>query len=84
MAKRRKKRGTALEEWQKLGDGTQATVAVLAGVQVTLFAIAQLELVSRARERVRGRKWTWFLGNFVNFLGPISFLLFGRRRSPKG
>lgn len=69
------------KRWQALSENAKLGIVGLAAVEITLLVVAQAELLTSDRERVRGKKWLWFFANFVNFFGPISFLVFGRRRS---
>ena len=58
---------------QKLG-------AILAGiVQVSLLAAALVDIRRRPVAQVRGPKWAWAMVAFINFFGPISYFLFGRK-----
>ena len=46
-------------------------------LQIALMVVALLDLVRR--ERTRGPKWAWALVIlFVNLIGPVVYLLFGR------
>ena len=47
-------------------------------LQITLMAIAVVDLVRR--ERTRGPKWAWAIAIvFFNIVGPVVYLLFGRQ-----
>ena len=70
----------AKRKWNELSGGQQQAITAATAVQLTLFGLAQIELLKRHRSEVRGPKFLWFLVTFVNYLGPIAFLLFGRRR----
>jgi Phospholipase_D-nuclease N-terminal len=49
-------------------------------LQLLLIVIALLDLVRR--EKTRGPKWLWVLVIlFINFIGPIIYLLFGREET---
>lgn len=48
-------------------------------VQVSLFLTALTDIYRRPAEEIRGNKWLWVAASFVNFVGPISYFLFGRR-----
>lgn len=49
-------------------------------LQLLLVVIALLDLVRR--EKTRGPKWLWALVIlFINFIGPIIYLLFGREET---
>ncbi|MDJ1370981.1 hypothetical protein [Gulosibacter molinativorax] len=84
MAARSKNpKANAQKDWRKLSEGSKIAIVAAAAVEITLLVVAQAELLTSKKDQVRGKKWAWFLGNFVNFAGPVSFLLFGRRRSPE-
>jgi len=54
---------------------------VLGGVvQIGLLAAALTDIYRRPQEEIRGNKWLWMAAAFVNFVGPISYFLFGRKR----
>ncbi len=47
-------------------------------LQAVLWLVALIDLVRR--EQTRGPKWAWLLVIlFINIIGPIIYLLFGRR-----
>ncbi|HET8780146.1 MAG TPA: PLD nuclease N-terminal domain-containing protein [Agromyces sp.] len=59
----------------------QKTGSIVAGsVQLVLAAIAWTSLARRPAEEVRGPKPLWAVLIAVNFIGPISYFIFGRRR----
>lgn len=66
-----------------LSAGKRAAMGGAALVQLGLLAAAQLDLLKRPAERVRGPKWGWRAATLVNFVGPLAYFLFGRRRSPR-
>ena len=49
------------------------------GIQTTLLAIAAVDLARRPAAAVNGRKPWWGLGLLVQPIGPIAYLLRGRR-----
>ncbi|QXV56513.1 PLD nuclease N-terminal domain-containing protein [Amycolatopsis sp. TNS106] len=51
----------------------------LAGVQLTLAAVAWTDLAMRPAAEIRGSKRRWALIIAVNFAGPIAYLTWGRR-----
>lgn len=50
-------------------------------VQLSLQAAALIDLRRRAPEQVNGDRRAWALASFVNFLGPLAYFAFGRRRA---
>ena len=54
---------------------------MVAGVlQVLLAAAALLDLRRRPSDQVRGSKKLWAAATSVNFVGPLAYFSFGRRR----
>jgi hypothetical protein len=64
----------------KLTPAQQATIAVVGLVQLLLLAAALLDLRRRPAEQINGNKKLWTIVAFINFVGPLSYFLFGRRR----
>ena len=71
---RRKKRWDHLSQWQRGG-----LVAALA-VQFGLLVAAMADLWRWPADQLRGSKAVWTAVSCVNFVGPITYSLFGRRR----
>jgi hypothetical protein len=57
----------------------RALLALAGTVQVLLLAAAQVDLLRRPASEVRGPKWVWRTVALVNFVGPITYFLVGRR-----
>lgn len=66
--------------WNNLGPTEKALVIGLGLVQVLLLVAALADLYKRPAERVRGWKLPWAAASFINFVGPISYFLFGRKK----
>lgn len=49
-------------------------------VQLVLLFVALRDLRARPADQVRGSKALWLPALFVNFIGPVAYLRFGRRR----
>lgn len=49
-------------------------------IDVALFLAAQIDIYRRKPEEIRGRKGLWIGLCFLNFLGPLSYFKFGRKR----
>ena len=59
----------------------QKTGVVLVGAtQLGLLAAALADIRRRPQEEIRGSKRAWAAAAFVNYVGPLSYFLFGRRR----
>ncbi|SEN51337.1 PLD nuclease N-terminal domain-containing protein [Nonomuraea pusilla] len=67
--------------WDEMPRGRRAALLALASVEVALTATAAADLWFRPRESVRGRKALWAAGILVQPVGPLAYLLWGRRGS---
>ena len=66
--------------WNELSANEKVGVTLLGLVQVSLLVGALRDLWRRPAHEVRGSKQLWAAASFVNFVGPISYFLLGRRR----
>lgn len=48
-------------------------------VELALTAVAMRDLSKRSADEVRGPKWIWRLVSLVQPVGPILYLVLGRR-----
>lgn len=61
--------------------GTQKIrIAIMAAAQLALQGAAVKDLLRRPAAQVNGPKVAWFAVSFLNFIGPIAYFLFGRRK----
>lgn len=51
----------------------------LSAVQLGLQLATWVSLARRPKSAINGPKWLWFLASFINFAGPIAYLLGGRK-----
>lgn len=70
----------AKRKWSDLSDRQKAMVLTVGSVQISLLLTALADIYRRPAEEIRGSKWAWIAASFVNFVGPISYFLFGRKR----
>jgi len=73
----RKKR----RRWSELNTRQRSSIIVAGVVQLLLAAAALLDLRRRPSDQVRGSKKLWAGAAFVNFVGPLAYFMFGRRRT---
>ena len=69
--------------WNGLGTARRRTIVLLGAVQVGLLAVALLDLRGRPAAELTAPKSVWFAACFVNFVGPLAYFAFGRRRSDR-
>jgi hypothetical protein len=68
------------KRWEDMAPQQKIAIGVLGMVQLLLLAAALLDLRRRTPEQIRGSKSMWTLLAFVNYVGPISYFLIGRKR----
>ena len=70
----------ANKRWSELSTGQRRGIVLSGVVQVVLLGAALLDIWRRPEEKIRGNKRMWALASFVNFVGPVAYFAFGRRR----
>jgi hypothetical protein len=68
------------KRWRDLSPGQKGAIALSGAVQLGLLVAALVDIYRRPAGEIRGRKGVWVATAFVNYVGPISYFLFGRRR----
>jgi bacteriorhodopsin len=58
----------------------RALLGLLVAGQLALFAAALVDLRRRPARKVRGAKRLWVAASFVNYIGPIAYFTYGRKR----
>jgi hypothetical protein len=66
--------------WSDFTPGQRRAVIGGAVVELFLTTRALVDLARRPGAEVRGPKLMWFVACFVQPIGPIAYLRFGRRR----
>ena len=66
--------------WGDLSGAQKRTIILSGVVQVGLLAAALVDIYRRPQEEIRGSRRAWTAVSFVNFVGPVSYFLFGRKR----
>jgi hypothetical protein len=72
--------GGAKKRWSDLSPQQRAAVVGAGMVQLALQVAALKDLRRRRPDQVNGSKAMWVALSFVNVLGPLAYLVFGRRR----
>ncbi len=67
------------KRWNDLSDGQKTALLVAGSVQISLAVTAWVDLARRPAERVRGPKPVWAAAIAINFVGPITYFIAGRR-----
>lgn len=66
------------KKWSEMSGAERAGALTVGSIELALTAAALADLVTRPAEQVRGGKWPWALGIFVQPIGPIAYLVWGR------
>ena len=70
----------SVRRWEDLSPAQRALIVVLGSVQLSLAAAAWADLARRPAAEVNGRKGLWAAAIAVNWLGPLAWFRWGRRR----
>jgi len=68
------------KRWEDLSSTQQRAIVILGVLQLTLLVAALVDIWRRPEEEIQGSRTIWTLVSFVNFFGPVSYFLFGRKR----
>ena len=70
----------ARKKWSDLSAGQKRGIALSGAVQIGLLIAALIDIHRRPIGEIRGSRRVWTAVSFINFVGPISYFAFGRRR----
>jgi hypothetical protein len=68
------------KQWSDLSPQKQLTISVVGLLQVALLTAALIDIRRRPAQQIKGSKKLWTLVAFINFVGPITYFVFGRKR----
>ena len=71
---------TQRKKWSELTTSQKGGIGFGAALQFALAAAALWDMWHRPEDEINGPRRLWTLAVFVNFIGPISYFLFGRKR----
>jgi Phospholipase_D-nuclease N-terminal len=69
------------QKWSDLSSRRQTGMVIGGLIQLALAATAWADLARRPADQVNGPKGLWAVLIAVNFVGPLSYFVFGRTRS---
>ena len=67
-------------QWKDLPAGRQRRLIITGLVQLTLTSLTLWDLAHRPASQIKGNKRLWTVLAFVQPVGPLAYLLFGRKR----
>ena len=71
------------QKWSDLSSRRQTGMVIGGLIQLALAATAWADLARRPADEVNGPKGLWAVLIAVNFVGPLSYFVFGRTRGVK-
>ncbi len=69
------------KRWNDLSSRQRGSIVAGGVIQVLLAVAALVDLRRRPTDQVRGSKRLWAAATLVNFVGPLAYFVFGRRRA---
>ncbi|MDR6436959.1 hypothetical protein J2790_002102 [Paenarthrobacter nicotinovorans] len=63
-----------------MSKGQRISLVVSGALNLALLVAAQRSIAKTPDSMIRGKKVLWRAVSFVNFFGPVSYFLFGKRR----
>jgi hypothetical protein len=69
------------KQWNDFTTGQRAAILAGTAIEVVLTTVSLVDLARRPRAQVRGPKPLWVLGCVVQPVGPIAYMVIGRRSS---
>lgn len=73
----------AAAKWNNLGEKKQNLLVLAVIWDIVMKLWAWHLLFWRPKERIKGKKFWWFLATLVDGIGAPAFLLFGRKKKGK-
>jgi hypothetical protein len=84
VSRRRRSRRRSLAEARRWYRGqspaVRAGLVVLATVELVLIALAERDIGHRSAGELRGPRTMWRIAALNNFVGPLAYFRWGRRR----
>lgn len=71
-------------QWKDLSATQQKALVATGAFQITLTVLALRDIARRPARLIRGSRTAWTLASFVNFIGPLAYFAFGRRKNAAG
>jgi hypothetical protein len=68
------------KRWNELSQRQRGIIVGSGVVQLILLVVALADLRRRPPDQVNGPKPLWLAVSLVNFVGPLAYLAFGRKR----
>ncbi|MDO5576632.1 MAG: PLDc N-terminal domain-containing protein [Fibrobacter sp.] len=70
-----------MKRWDSMDGKEKKAVVLLTIVQFALLIAAMIDIWRCPKDKIKGGKNRWRLISLFNFLGPITYFCFGKRRN---
>ncbi|MET1087628.1 MAG: PLD nuclease N-terminal domain-containing protein [Arthrobacter sp.] len=70
--------------WKEMSPSAKAGTIVAGLVNLSLLVAAQRDISKRPATQINGPKAAWRAASFINFIGPMGYFIFGRKRPAAG
>lgn len=68
--------------WRELALWQKIALIIISAAQVMLLGAALWDIRQRQPQELNGSKELWTVLSFINFIGPVTYFLFGIKRQP--
>jgi hypothetical protein len=69
------------KRFRELSRSRQVVLLAASGIQLALLVTAEVDLQRRAPSEIRGDRSLWRAACLINFIGPLAYFRWGRRKS---
>jgi hypothetical protein len=80
MAKNQTRTARKKKTWKEMSPASKAGTILVGIAQVSLLVAAQRDISKRPAALINGPKGAWRAASFINFIGPMGYFIFGRKR----
>ena len=84
MAKNKTTAARKKKTWKEMSPSAKAGTIVVGIAQMSLLVAAQRDISRRPEAQINGPKAAWRAASFINFIGPMGYFIFGRKRGTPG
>lgn len=82
MARKTTRVARKKKTWKEMSTSSKVGTIVVGIVQMSLLFAAQRDISRRPAALINGPKAAWRAASFINFVGPMGYFIFGRKRAP--
>ncbi|SEP99639.1 MULTISPECIES: hypothetical protein [Micrococcaceae] len=80
MAKNKTRVARKKKTWKEMSPAAKAGTILAGLVNLSLLIAAQRDISQRPAAQINGPKAAWRAASFINFIGPVGYFTFGRKR----